>query len=114
MFKFILLALCLLVLANSQSAALMECIQQKCPDQYATCKAKSGCEDTLKKCVNQCGERINQTCYTFCVGVTGPASALCLCAVNQKCITNVSMFQLIKDFFDAVTEKEVVNALPNA
>lgn len=53
--KYLALIAIFLALAFAQSPALKACIEQKCPDQYAKCKATSGCEDKLKKCATKCG-----------------------------------------------------------
>lgn len=89
----IIVFLCLIfALTFAQSPELMECIERQCPDQYAKCKATSGCEDKLKNCAKKCGEKVNQTCWTLCVGLPGAAANVALCAVNQGCIANVSKF----------------------
>lgn len=88
--KVILFTLLLVALVFAQSPALTECIEKKCPEQYTKCKSSSGCEDKLRKCANKCGEKIAQTCWTLCLGITGAATNVALCAVNQGCITNAS------------------------
>lgn len=45
----------LIVLTLTQSPALVKCIEERCPEQYKKCKAKSGCEDKLNKCATKCG-----------------------------------------------------------
>jgi hypothetical protein len=84
--KAILIVLMLAVVTFAQSPALIACIEAKCPDQYAKCKSTSGCEDKLKKCANQCGEKVAQTCWTLCLGLPGAAANVALCAVNQGCL----------------------------
>lgn len=86
MFKFILLALCLLAFANSQSPALVDCLNLKCPDQYNKCKATIGCEDKLKKCATKCGDNGNQTCWFSCISTPGVAYNVAKCGVIQGCI----------------------------
>lgn len=93
--KFIIVAMLLLALALAQSPELLDCIEKKCPDQYAKCKAASGCEDKLKKCAKQCGEKIAQTCWTICIGLPGAAANVATCAVNQGCITSVSKLDVV-------------------
>lgn len=80
----------LLAVAFTQSDALVKCIEQKCPDQYKKCKAAKGCEDKLRKCAEKCGEKVNQTCWTLCLGLPGAAANVALCAVNNGCIANAS------------------------
>lgn len=89
--KVIVFAFLLIAFVFAQSPELMACIEQKCPDQYKKCKATSGCEDKLKKCAQKCGEKVNQTCWTLCLGVPGAAANVALCAVNQGCISNASV-----------------------
>lgn len=93
--KVLIIAILLVALINAQSPELVKCIEEKCPDQYAKCKAKSGCEDKLNKCATKCGEKLNQTCWTLCLGLPGAAANVCLCAVNQACISNVSKADLM-------------------
>ncbi len=67
---------------------LYSCIEQKCPTQYQKCKATSGCEDKLRKCEAKCGQKVNQICWSFCLGGPGAAADVALCAVNQGCLAN--------------------------
>ena len=88
--KLIFLAFLLFALVFAQSPELIACIEAKCPDEYKKCKATSGCEDKLKKCATKCGEKLNQTCWTLCLGLPGAAANVALCAVNKGCISSVS------------------------
>lgn len=88
--KLIILTIVLFAIINAQSPELVECIEKRCPDQYSKCKATKGCEDKLKKCADKCGEKLNQTCWTLCLGLPGTTANVALCAVNQGCIANVS------------------------
>jgi hypothetical protein len=106
--KVIVAILLLVALTFTQSPALKACIEEKCPDQYKKCQAASGCEAKLEKCAKQCGEKIAQTCWTLCIGIPGAAANVATCAVNQKCITNISkidnvglnLMQAIKTYLD--------------
>lgn len=103
MFKFLVFVLCLFLFVNSQiDPTLDKCLRDRCSTEYAKCEATSGCKAKMEKCLNQCGAKINQTCWTFCIGTPGAAANLANCAVNQKCITNVSIYELVKEFLDAV------------
>jgi|688.fasta_scaffold111835_1 hypothetical protein len=93
--KAIILALLLIVLAIAQSPEVLSCIEKKCPDQYKKCLATNGCEAKLKKCAGQCGEQLNQTCWTLCIGLPGAAANVALCAVNNGCISSVSKIDMI-------------------
>ena len=88
--KVILLIILLAIVINAQSPALIECIEKGCPDQYKKCKAASGCEAKLEKCAAKCGEKLNQTCWTLCLGLPGAAANVALCAVSAGCIKNMS------------------------
>ena len=88
--KWVLLLIVLVALINAQSPELVKCIEDKCPEEYKKCKAKSGCEDKLNKCANKCGEQLNQTCWTLCLGLPGAAANVAICAVNQGCISSIS------------------------
>ena len=93
--KVIVALLLLLALAVAQSPELKKCIEERCPDQFAKCKSTSGCEAKLEKCAKQCGEKVNQTCWTLCVGTPGAAANVALCAVNKGCIANSSKLDRI-------------------
>ena len=88
--KAILVLLVLVVLTIAPSPDLEKCIEDKCPDQYKKCKAARGCEDKLNKCEAKCGAKLDQTCWTLCLGLPGAAANVALCAVNQGCISNIS------------------------
>jgi hypothetical protein len=93
--KAVLILLLLVALAIAQSPELEKCIKEKCPDQYGKCQKTSGCEAKLKKCAEQCGEKVAQTCWTLCLGLPGAAANVALCAVNQGCIKNSSEVDII-------------------
>lgn len=86
----VVVCLLLAVALTQDIATLTVCIQNKCPDQYNACQAKSGCQDSLVKCAGQCGVQVNELCWTFCLGGPGAAANCAICAVNQNCLTNVS------------------------
>jgi hypothetical protein len=70
------------------SDKLAQCGKEKCPTQYSKCESTAGCADKIDNCANKCGEKVNQICWTGCVGITGPASALALCVANAGCLNN--------------------------
>ena len=88
--KVIILSVVLVALVCAQSPELRACIEKNCPDQYSKCLKTSGCEAKLEKCANKCGEKLNQTCWTLCLGLPGAAADVALCAVNKGCITSMS------------------------
>lgn len=90
--KVLIVVLLLLTLVISPSPELEKCIEDKCPDQYKKCKSTKGCEDKLNKCADKCGEKFNQSCWTSCLGlIPGAATNVALCAVNQGCISKMSI-----------------------
>ena len=93
--KVIIALMLLLAIVFAQSPELEKCLKEKCTDKYDACKKKSGCEDKLRKCVDKCGEKVAQTCWTLCLGVPGAAADVALCAVNQGCLSNVSKIDSI-------------------
>lgn len=104
--KVLFVALFLVALTFAQSPELVKCIEDNCPDQYTKCKSASGCENKLNKCATKCGEKLNQTCWTLCLGLPGAAANVCLCAVNKGCIANVT-----KDDLMGLTIMHVINAV---
>lgn len=93
--KVIIALMFLLAIVFAQSPELDACLKEKCKDNYDKCKKTSGCEDKLKKCADKCGEKLNQSCWTLCLGLPGAAANVALCAVNQGCISNISKFDNI-------------------
>lgn len=93
--KAILVFLLLVAIIFAQSTDLIACIEKNCPDQYAKCKSTSGCEDKLRKCADKCGEKVAQTCWSLCLGLPGAAANVALCAVDKKCLANVSKFDKV-------------------
>lgn len=83
------LVLILLVLACIKADPfddMKACIAERCPDQYKKCMDNKGCEDKLRKCADKCGIQLNQTCWTFCIGLPGAAANAATCAVNKGCL----------------------------
>ena len=95
MIKIILVLLFLVAIGFAQSPELVKCIEQQCPDQYKKCKSTSGCEKKLNSCAAKCGEKLNQSCWTLCLGLPGAAANVCLCAVNKGCIKNMTVLDRI-------------------
>jgi hypothetical protein len=93
--KVFIVLLALIVLLTAQSAALKKCIEERCPDQYAKCLKAKGCEDKLNKCATKCGEKVDVGCWTLCLGLPGAAANVATCAVNQKCLANVSIVDTV-------------------
>lgn len=108
--KAILIVLLLVALVLAQSPELVKCIEAKCPDQYKKCKSTSGCEAKLNKCATKCGEVYDQSCWTFCLTVPGAAANVCICSVNQGCITKISAADRLglnlMDFINANLQQE--------
>jgi hypothetical protein len=109
--KFFIVVLCLFVavscfnIAPEVDPALEKCIKERCSDKYAKCKATKGCEDKLNTCEAKCGAKVNQTCWTFCIGLPGAAANVATCAANQKCLSSVpspNIFTIIRKFLDVI------------
>lgn len=83
--KFLLSAAVLFGVASAQNFDdVKKCIYERCPDQAAKCDAK--CEAKLETCANKCGLKVDQVCWSGCVGLFGPATNAALCAANKGCL----------------------------
>ena len=71
-----------------------QCIQEKCPTQYAACQKDSKCPATLQKCEDKC--KTDQNCWKFCLVGAGnqPAIDVAKCAAANNCLsTQVYAFE---------------------
>lgn len=83
--------------------AVEDCIIERCNAQYVKCQQTTGCEDKVRKARAKCGDKVNALCYAGIVGYSGPAYDVCICAVNQKCISN-GIYSLILKFLSAIQD----------
>lgn len=83
--------------------AVEDCIKERCATQYQKCLNTSGCEDKVRKARAKCGDKVNALCYAGIVGTSGAAYDVCICAVNQKCISN-GIYGLILKFLNAIQD----------
>jgi hypothetical protein len=80
--KFILPLVALLGLATAEPIDdLIACVEVRCPDQYAKCKANASCESKLRSGADKCGLVVNQICWGSVIMFNNPAIAVCNCAV---------------------------------
>jgi hypothetical protein len=63
-----------------------QCIQEKCPTQYAACQKDSKCPQTLQNCENKC--KSDQNCWKWCLVGAGdqPAIDVAKCAAANHCL----------------------------
>ena len=108
--KAFIIAVLLVAIVYAQSPELVQCIEKNCPTQYDKCKKTKGCEDKLNKCAAKCGEKLNQTCWTLCLGLPGAAADVALCAVNKGCISSISKYDRIAlTLMQAILMKKLQN-----
>ena len=93
--NILVVLLCLFAFGLPKHDELKKCLKERCPDQYDKCLKAKGCEDKLDKCADKCGVKLNQTCWTLCLGLPGAAANVCICAVNQACIDNMTLLDRI-------------------
>ena len=64
-----------------------QCIEEKCPDQWAACQKDSKCVPTLQECQKKCGT--GKTCWEFCLSKAGdsPATTVAKCAAANGCLS---------------------------
>ncbi len=66
-----------------------QCIEEKCPTQWAACQKDSKCIPALQDCEKKCGTK--QSCWEFCLpGKSSTAVDVAKCAASNKCLGSVS------------------------
>ena len=93
--NILIVLLCLFAFGLPKYEELKKCISERCPKQYAACLKNGKCEAKLEKCADKCGVKVDQTCWTFCIGLPGATADCAVCAVNQGCIANASLLDRI-------------------
>lgn len=65
---------------------IIECVKQKCPNEYQKCVDDSKCLPAIQDCQKKCGTK--QTCWEFCLAGKGDSAAtnVAKCAAAQHCI----------------------------
>ena len=63
----------------------IDCIKQKCPNQYATCEKDPKCVPALQECEKKCGS--SKSCWEFCLPGKGSQAAIdtAKCAAANGC-----------------------------
>ena len=64
-----------------------QCIEEKCPNQWADCQKDPKCAPTLQDCQKKCGT--GKTCWEFCLSKAGDTAAtnVAKCAAANNCLT---------------------------
>ena len=67
-----------------------QCIQEKCPTQYAACQKDPKCPQTLQNCENKC--KSDQNCWKWCLVGAGdqPAIDVAKCAAANHCLDTLN------------------------
>jgi hypothetical protein len=70
-----------------------QCIEEKCPDQWAACQKDSKCVPALQDCEKKCGT--SSSCWTFCLPSKGSQAAINLakCAQANKCLGDAPVIE---------------------
>jgi hypothetical protein len=63
-----------------------QCIEEKCPTQWAACQKDSKCVPALQDCEKKCGT--SKSCWTLCLPSKGSQAAVDVakCADANKCL----------------------------
>jgi hypothetical protein len=86
---------CLGVVPEVQSTAValsadpQQCIEEKCPTQWAACQKDPKCIPALQDCEAKCGSKIS--CWTLCLPSKGSQAAIDVgkCAQANNCLPNI-------------------------
>jgi hypothetical protein len=91
---------CLNAFESSTAVAVadpQQCVEEKCPNQWAACQKDSKCVPAIEHCDKKCGT--STTCWTFCLPGQGSQAAIDVakCAQANGCLkmtppTAVSIF----------------------
>jgi hypothetical protein len=67
-------------------ADIQQCIEEKCPNQYAACQKDPKCLPALQDCQKKCGTK--SSCWTFCLPGKGSQAAIdtAKCASANGCV----------------------------
>ena len=69
----------------SKNADPIDCVKEKCPNEYSACVKDSKCEPTLDKCSKKCGT--GKSCWEFCLAGADSATVnVAKCAAAQHCV----------------------------
>lgn len=63
-----------------------QCIEEKCPNQWAACQKDPKCIPALQDCEKKCGTK--QSCWQFCLPAKGSSAAIDVakCAAANNCL----------------------------
>nr|BAJ95050.1 predicted protein [Hordeum vulgare subsp. vulgare] len=81
---------------------IQQCVEQKCPNQWAACQKDSKCVPALQDCEKKCGTK--SSCWTLCLPTKGSQAAIDVakCAQANGCVgiipSIVSMSQEVSIF----------------
>jgi len=66
-----------------------QCIEEKCPTQWAACQKDSKCIPALQDCEKKCGTK--ESCWTLCLPSKGSQAAIDVakCAQANKCLGSI-------------------------
>ena len=63
----------------------IDCVKEKCPNEYNACVKDSKCEPTLDKCNKKCGT--SKSCWEFCLaGADSTTVNVAKCAAANHCV----------------------------
>jgi hypothetical protein len=70
-----------------------QCIEEKCPNQWAACQKDSKCVPALQDCEKKCGT--SKSCWTLCLPSKGSQAAVDVakCADSNHCLGFVPGFE---------------------
>ena len=63
-----------------------QCVEQKCPNEWAACQKDSKCIPALDSCQKKCGT--SSSCWSFCLPTKGSQAAIDVakCAQKNNCL----------------------------
>ena len=83
-----------------------QCIEQKCPKEWAACQKDPKCQPALDDCMKKCGSK--ESCWTLCLSTKGSQAAIdtAKCGQANHCLDNIEKAVVLKvDPVECVKEK---------
>ena len=113
-FKCIIDNKCLDALSTAVALAdPQSCIEEKCPNQWATCLKDPKCKPALDECEKKCGGKVS--CWTLCLPGKGSQAAIDVakCAQANNCMPAVELEEISTEVALADPQSCIEEKCPN-
>jgi hypothetical protein len=89
LFLAILVAVSSVTIQTFFDADPQQCIEEKCPNEWAACQKDPKCIPALQDCQQKCGSKVS--CWTLCLPSKGSQAAINVakCAQANNCLAMI-------------------------